>query len=117
MKDGQRVELVKNCPDNPYAKKGMQGLVFNDFNHDGFITIQFDSCISGELIASDKYNTWNVKPEFLKVVAELVQDQKFTCAYCGKEISTNGLQRYPSEDSRVKECYCTDCYMRDSVER
>jgi len=44
------------------------------------------------------------------------QDQKFTCAYCGKEISTNKLQRYPSEDARIKEYYCSDCFMRNSVE-
>ena len=68
MKDGDRVELIKNCLDNPYIKKGMQGIVFSDFNHDGFITIQFDSCISGELVMRDKYNTWDLKPEFLKAI-------------------------------------------------
>lgn len=68
MIDGQRVELVKNCSDNPYIKKGMQGIVWSDFNYDGFITIQFDGAISGELITRDKYNTWNIRPEFLKVV-------------------------------------------------
>jgi len=68
MKENQRVELIKNCLDNPYIKKGMQGIVFNDYNHDGFITIQFDGAISGELVARDKYNTWNIRPEFLKVV-------------------------------------------------
>ena len=113
MKDGERVELIKNCIDNPYIKKGMQGTVFNDFNHYGFITIQFDTCISGELIMEDRYNTWDIKPEFLKVVC----DQNFTCAYCGKGIETNELQRHPNEDALIKECYCAECFMRNSVER
>jgi len=51
-----------------------------------------------------------------KKYSRFYQDQKYTCAYCGKEITTNELQRYPSEDARAKECYCSDCFMRNSVE-
>lgn len=68
MKDGQRVQMIKNCQDNPYIKKGMQGTVFNDFNRDGFITIEFEGAISGELVTGNRYNTWDVKPEYLKVI-------------------------------------------------
>ena len=61
--------MVKDCPGNPYIKKGMQGIVWSDYvSHDGFITIEFDSSISGELVAKDRYNTWDIKPEHLKVV-------------------------------------------------
>jgi len=106
MKDGERVELIKNCPDNPYIKKGMQGIIWNDFiSYDGHITIQFDTDICGTHIVRDKYNTWNIKPEFLKVI----QDQKFTCEYCGKEIETDKLKRNG-------HCYCAECFVFDNVE-
>jgi hypothetical protein len=69
MKNGQRVELIENCPDNPYIKKGMQGVIWHDFiSYDGHIAIQFDFDICGNTIVKDKYNTWNIKPEYLKVI-------------------------------------------------
>lgn len=69
MKNGQCVELIKNCLDNSYIKKGMRGIVWNDFiSYDGYITIQFNTDICRGHIVRDKYNTWNIKPEYLKIV-------------------------------------------------
>jgi len=34
---------------------------------------------------------------------------KYSCSYCGKEISDNKLKR-------GNDCYCSDCFIKDNVE-
>jgi len=73
---------------------------------------------SGELITDMRKENkvvwvWPSEESYERYIKPLI----FTCVYCDKEISTNEFQRYPSEDARVKECYCGECFMRNSVER
>jgi len=85
---------------------------------------------NGTLIRSIPEKEFEVEDGYVIIVNDLSQEsseqilklkgvqeyEPYTCSYCGKEIDTNELQRYPSEDAKTKECYCVECYMRNSVE-